>query len=163
MAGFAAARPSLNPPTHPIIFRRCQPHPTADQSALVLPSAWASAAVASPAPGRSIPRPHRRPPHWCSRCGVLNVVNIQQTIAIGIGMYVERLTAGSRTAHKEMPPYYAQNNFSSTLQQGPTVWATLFREKNISPLTAGTHRTGHRISQKKTFPSLSARTHLVEA
>ena len=35
--------------------------------------------------------------------------------------------------HKEVPPYYVQNNYSSTLQQGPTGRATLFREKNVSP------------------------------
>ena len=43
---------------------------------------------------------------------------------------------GSR---KEVPPYYAQNNYSSTWQRGHTGWATVFREKMIRPLTAGTH------------------------
>ena len=33
---------------------------------------------------------------------------------IGSRLCVESLTAGSTTAHKEMPPYYAQNNDSST-------------------------------------------------
>ena len=45
---------------------RSQPHLAADQSALVLPSAWASAVVALWAPGGSLlgPRPH--PPRLCS-------------------------------------------------------------------------------------------------
>ena len=38
----------------------------------------------------------------------------QRTTSIGRGLYVERLTAESMAAHKEMPPYYAQNNDSST-------------------------------------------------
>ena len=37
---------------------------------------------------------------------------------------------GSR---KEVPPYYAENNYSSTGQQGPTGWATVFREKTFPP------------------------------
>ena len=57
---------------------------------------------------------------------------------------------------KEVPPYYAQNNYSSILQQGPTGRATLFREKYVSPLTAGTHRTGQRISQKQRSPAVSS-------
>ena len=34
---------------------------------------------------------------------------------------------------KEVPPYYAQNNYSSTSQQGPTGRATVFREKTFPP------------------------------
>ena len=34
---------------------------------------------------------------------------------------------------KEVPPYYAENNDSSTCQQGPTRRATVFREKNVRP------------------------------
>ena len=34
---------------------------------------------------------------------------------------------------KEVPPYYMQNNDSSTRQRGPTGRATVFREKNVSP------------------------------
>ena len=36
-------------------------------------------------------------------------------------------------SRKEVPPYYAKNNYSSTLQQGPTGRATLFREKTFPP------------------------------
>ena len=38
----------------------------------------------------------------------------QRTTSIESGLYVERLTAGSTVAHKEMSPYYAQNTDSST-------------------------------------------------
>ena len=53
---------------------------------------------------------------------------------------------GSR---KEVPPYYAENNYSSTRQRGPTGRATSILEKNHYPLTAGTHLTAHRILGKK--------------
>ena len=66
-------------------------------------SAWETTAEYSMAPCHSLPRPRRCPPPWCSRRGLVNVV-----------LHVERLTAGSTAAHKEMPPYYAQNNDSST-------------------------------------------------
>ena len=59
---------SLYSPTPPVIFRRRQPN----QSTLVLSTAWAATAVSSPAPCRSLRRPRRRPPPWCSRRGVVN-------------------------------------------------------------------------------------------
>ena len=34
---------------------------------------------------------------------------------------------------KEVPPYYVQNNYSSTLQRGPIGRATVFREKTFAP------------------------------
>ena len=44
---------------------------------VVLPSAWdtKTTAESSLPPPRSLPRPRRRPPPWCSRHGVVNVVN----------------------------------------------------------------------------------------
>ena len=36
-------------------------------------------------------------------------------------------------SRKEVPPYYAENNYSSTWQQGPTGRATSISRKNISP------------------------------
>ena len=70
---------SLYSSTPPVIFRRRQPHHQPNQSTLILPSAWASTAVSSPAPGRSLPRPQCHPPRWCSRRGVVNVVNKRQS------------------------------------------------------------------------------------
>ena len=37
----------------------------------------------------------------------------------------------------EVPPYYTENNDSSTSQQGPTRRATVFHEKNVSPCLLG--------------------------
>ena len=39
---------------------------------VVLPSAWETTAESSLPPCRSLPRPCRRPPPWCSRRGVVN-------------------------------------------------------------------------------------------
>ena len=39
------------------------------------PSAWETTAESSLPPCRSLPRPRRRPPPWCSRRGLVNVVN----------------------------------------------------------------------------------------
>ena len=44
---------------------------------VVLPSAWLTKTMAKSSLPlcRSLPRPRHRPPPWCSRCGVVNVVN----------------------------------------------------------------------------------------
>ena len=42
---------------------------------VVLLSARASTAASSPAPRHPLPRPRRRPPPWCSRRGLVNMVN----------------------------------------------------------------------------------------
>ena len=45
---------------------------------------------------------------------VLSVRRGQRMTSIRSGMYVERLKAGSMATQKQMPPYYVQNNDSST-------------------------------------------------
>ena len=62
---------SLYSLTPPVIFRRRQPN----QSTLVLSTAWAATAVSSPALCRSLRRPRRRPPPWCSQRSVVNDVH----------------------------------------------------------------------------------------
>ena len=42
---------------------------------VVLPSTWETTAESSLPPCRYLPRPRRRPLPWCSRCGLVNVVN----------------------------------------------------------------------------------------
>ena len=39
---------------------------------VILPSAWETTAESSLPPCHSLPRPHRRPPPWCSRRGLVN-------------------------------------------------------------------------------------------
>ena len=72
------ARPSLHSPTPPIILWRRQPHTAAERvnpRTVVVPSAWETTAESSLPPCRSLPSPRRRPPPWCSRRGLVNVVN----------------------------------------------------------------------------------------
>src|SRR3954468_18810627 len=71
------ARPSLYSPTPPVILRRRQPHTAAEPINPRTPLAWASTAASSLAPRCPLPRPRGRPPPWCSRRGVVNVVNDQ--------------------------------------------------------------------------------------
>ena len=64
-------------PPHVLLFSgdvspNTHPHP--NQSTLVL-YAWASTTTSSSAPRHPLPRPRRRPPPWCSRRGMVNVVN----------------------------------------------------------------------------------------
>ena len=120
-----SAAPQASPPHRtpiagvaiPLLTHTCCYSPvTADEPVnprtVVLPSAWETTAESSLPPCHSLPRPRRRPPPWCSRRGLVNVVNDRK--ALQSGLYVERPTAGSMAARKEMPPYYTQNNDSST-------------------------------------------------
>ena len=85
-AGSAAAQAS---PPHPtpiaglaiplLIHTCCYSQVTTDEPVnprtVVLPSAWETTTESSLPPCRSLPRPRRRPPPWCSRRGVVSLVN----------------------------------------------------------------------------------------
>ena len=67
------AMPSLYTHPHLLLFSGDGSlTPQSKQSTHVLPSAWETTANSSLAPCRSLPRPRRRPPPWCSRRGVVN-------------------------------------------------------------------------------------------
>ena len=87
-AGYAAAQASLPHRTPiaglaiPLLTHTCCYSPaTADEPinphTVVLPSVWETKTTAESSlpPCRSLPRPRRRPPPWCSRRGVVSVVN----------------------------------------------------------------------------------------
>ena len=106
------ARPSLHSPTPPVILRRRQPHTAAEPvnprtplrlgiHCRIFPGSASSPSEASPSSTALVFSAQR------GQCG-------QRPTSIGRVLYVERLTAGSMAACKEMPPYYAQNNDSST-------------------------------------------------
>ena len=64
----------------PLLTHTCCYSPaTADEPVnhhtFVLPSAWETTAESSLPPCRSLHRPRRRPPPWCSRRRVVNLVN----------------------------------------------------------------------------------------
>ena len=63
----------------PLLTNTCYYSPaTSDEPVnprtVVLPSAWETTAESSLPPCHPLPRPCRRPPPWCSRHGVVNVV-----------------------------------------------------------------------------------------
>ena len=104
------ARPSLHSPTPPVILRRWQHSRTSEPS------------YSSPC-GHPLPRlPRLRIVPFLGlavvhRPGALGAPwSTWSTNDIHRMWTVERLTAGSTAAHKEMPPYYAQNNDSSIRQ-----------------------------------------------
>ena len=85
-AGYAAAQasPPHRTPIAGLAIRLlthtcCYSPTTADKPVnprtVVLPSAWETTTEPSLAPCRSLPRPRRRPPPWCSRRDMVNVVN----------------------------------------------------------------------------------------
>ena len=68
-----------HPSTHPQSHTCCYSPATADEPVnprtVVLPSAWETTVESSLPPCRSLPRPRRHPPPWCSRRGLVNMVN----------------------------------------------------------------------------------------
>ena len=100
VAGCAAAEASPPPtiPTPGPALPRRQPHTAAELVNPRTPLCAASTAASSPAPRHPLPRPHRRPPPWCSRRGVVNVVNDRLPSE---EYCTERLTAGSTAAARK--------------------------------------------------------------
>ena len=79
-AGLTAHRTPIAGLAIPLLTHTCCYSPaTADEPVnprtVVLPSAWETTAESSLPPCRSLPRPRRRPPPWCSRRGLVNMVN----------------------------------------------------------------------------------------
>ena len=100
----------------PLLTHTCCYSPaTADEPVnprtVVLPSAWETTAESSLPPCHSLPRPRRRPPPWCSRRGVVNVVKERLPSE---EYYTWRGCQLGHGSHKEVPPYYVENNYSST-------------------------------------------------
>ena len=84
-AGYAAVQASWPHRTPivglaiPLLTHTCCYSPaTADEPVnprtVIFPAAWETTAESSLPPCRPLPRPRRRPPPWCSRRGVVNVV-----------------------------------------------------------------------------------------
>ena len=65
-----------HPSTHPhLLLFYGDGRRTTNPRTVVLPSVWETTAESSLPPCHSLPRPRRRPPPWCSRRGLVNVVN----------------------------------------------------------------------------------------
>src|SRR3954465_7835263 len=79
-AGLTAHRTPIAGLAVPLLTHTCcYSQATADEPVnprtVVLPSAWETTVESSLPPCRSLPRPRRHPPPWCSRRGLVNVVN----------------------------------------------------------------------------------------
>ena len=61
--------------THTCCYSPATANEPVNPRTVVLPSVWETTAESSLAPCRSLPRPRRHPPPWCSRRGLVNVVN----------------------------------------------------------------------------------------
>ena len=162
-----------------------RPHttPTAGQAIPQLTHTPCSSAVAAAShrsrtsePSYSTPRGHPLP-HVPQLCIVpfLGLAVVHRLGALGAAWSMSSTTDFLRKStirgeadswvhdrSKEAPPYYAENNDSSTWQQGPTGRAIIFHEKNVSPLTAGTYQRHLRTqgsASKKMIRPLTAGTH----
>ena len=75
----------------------------------------------------------------------------QGTTSIGRVLYVERLTAGSIAATRKFLLITRKIIIPTPDSRDPPKGPPYFAKKHF-PLTAATHRTGHRISRKKRSP-----------
>ena len=121
-------RPSLHSPTPPVILRRWQRSRTSE-------------------PPYSSPRGHPLP--RLPRLRVvpfLGISDVHRRGALGAAWSTWSRNDFHRTwtvrgeadswvhgSRKEVPPYYAKNNYSLTSQQGPTGSPPVYREKNVCP------------------------------
>ena len=148
-AGCAAAQAS---PPHrtpiaglaiPLLTHTCCYSPaTADEPVnprtVVLPSAWETTAESSLPPCRSLPRPRRRPPPWCSRRGLVNVVNDRHASEVDCTWRGRQLG----------PRPHARKCLLITRKimiPPPDIWdppkgPLYFAKKTLPPLTARTHQ-----------------------
>src|SRR3954462_16025606 len=76
----------------------------------------------------------------------------QGMASIGHGLYVERMTAGSTAAARKCLLITCKIIIPPPNSRDPADGPPVFGEKKCFLLTAGTHRTGHRISRKKLSP-----------
>ena len=64
-----------HPSTHPHLLLFSGDGRRTTKPSVILPSAWETTAESTLPPCCSLPRPRRRPPPWCSRRSLVNMVN----------------------------------------------------------------------------------------
>ena len=69
------SHPSTHPHDHTCCYSPLRADEPVNPRTVVPPSAWETTIESSLPPCRSLPRPRRRPPPWCSWRGLVNVVN----------------------------------------------------------------------------------------
>ena len=136
--------------THTCCYSLATSHEPVNPCTVVLPSAWETTVESSLPPCRSLPRPRRRPLPWCSRRGLVNVVNDRHASEMDCTWRGRQLGPRSHTrkclliTRKIMitppdsrdppdgPPYFVKKH--SPLLLGPTSY--IFARKEVPPLYA---------------------------
>ena len=91
-----------------------------------------------------------------TECGEVNVVKERLPSEV---YCTWRVSAGSTAAASKCLLIMRKIMIPPTDRRDPLDGPPYFVKKNVCPLTAGTHLTGHRSSRKNVPPPLSARTH----
>ena len=148
-AGCAAAQASPPHRTHiaglaiPLLTHTCCYSPaTADEPVnphtVVLPSAWETTAESSLPPCRFLPRPRRRPPPWCSRRGLVNVVNDRHASEVDCTWRGRQL--GPQPHARKCLLITRKIMIPPPDIRDPPKGPLYFAKKTLPPLTARTHQ-----------------------
>ena len=128
-----------HPSTHPhlLLFSGNGDEPVNPRT-VVLPSAWETTAESSLPPCHSLPRPGRRLPPWCSRRGLVNVVNDRHASEVDctwrgrqLGPWPHAKKCLLITRKIMIPPPDIRD---------PPKGPLYFAKKTLPPLTARTHQ-----------------------
>ena len=129
-----------HPSTHP--YTCCYSPATADEPVnprtVVLPFAWETTAESSQPPCRSLPRPRRRPPPWCSRRGLVNVVNDRHASEVDCTWRGRQL--GPRPHARKCLLITRKIMIPPPDMRDPPKGPLYFVKKTLPPLTAQTHQ-----------------------
>ena len=127
----------------PLLTHTCCYSPaTADEPVnpriVVLPSAWETTSESSLPPCHSLPRPLRRPPPWCSRHGVVNVVNDRHASEVDFTWRGRQL--GPRPHARKCLLITRKIMIPPPDIRDPPKGPLYFTKKTLPPLTAWTHQ-----------------------
>ena len=100
-------------------------------------SAWETTAESSLPPCRSLPRPRRRPPPWCSRRGLVNMVNDRHAFEVDCTWRGRQL--GPRPHARKCLLITRKIMIPPSNIGNPPKWPLYFAKKTLPPLTARTH------------------------
>ena len=142
-AGLTAPLYSIAGLAIPLLTHTCCYSPvTADEPVnprtVVLPSAWETTAESSLPSCRPLPRPRRRPPPWCSRRGLVNVVNDRHASEVDfrwrgrqLGPWLHARKCLLITRKIMIPPHDIWD---------PPKGPLYFSKKTLPPMTTRTHQ-----------------------
>ena len=132
------ARPSLHSPTPHVILQRRQPHTKIKPVNPHTPLRVGIHYRVFPATRRPLPRPHRRPPPWCSRCGMVNVVNDRHASEVDYMWRGRQL--GPRPHARKCLLIMRKIMIPPPDIRDPPKGPLYFAKKMLPPLTARTHQ-----------------------